>query len=135
MGNSFSMHTWQENRKKAIFYFSFVFSVSLSQSSVDTIGKLKAIGKITLFAISQGWLRSQIDQTLLSWFRSTRLIFSYLHHTIMNFQKIWKSHFRVLPTQQQCSKFQNFRLCTKKVIETQKCTQAATPLLFRQFLT
>ena len=45
------------------------------------------------------------------------------------------SYFRVLPTQQQCSKFQNFRLRTKKVIETQKSTQAATPLLFRQFLT
>ena len=45
------------------------------------------------------------------------------------------SYFRVLPTQQQCSKFQKFRLCTKKVTETQKCTQAATPILFRQFLT
>ena len=124
------MQPWPENRKKAIFYFS-KYSVSLSQSSVDIIGKLKAIGKITSFAISQGWLRmAMIGQTLLSWFCSTRLTFSYLYHAIMNFQKISKSHFRVLLTQQQCSKFQNFWLCTKNVIETRKCTQAATPLFF-----
>ena len=48
------MQTWQENRRKAIFYFS-KYSVSLSQSSVDTIGKLKAIGKIT-YIIFQGRL-------------------------------------------------------------------------------
>ena len=53
----------------------------------------------------------------------------------MNFQKISKSYLRVLRTQQQCSKFQNFRLSTKKVIETQKSTQAARPLLFYQLLT
>ena len=53
----------------------------------------------------------------------------------MNFQKISKSYLRVLRTQQQCSKCQNFKLSAKKVIETQKCTQAARPLLFYQFLT
>ena len=49
------MQTWQENWRKAIFYFS-KYSVSLSQSSVDTIRKSKAIGKITLYVISQGCL-------------------------------------------------------------------------------
>ena len=53
----------------------------------------------------------------------------------MNFQKISKSYLRVLWSQQQCSKFQNFRLSTKKVIETQKSTQVARPLLFYQLLT
>ena len=61
--------------------------------------------------------------------------FSYLYHAIMNFQKISKSYLRVLRTQQQCSKFQNFRLSTKKVIETQKCTQAARLLVLYQYLT
>ena len=51
----FHMQTWQENRRKANFYFP-KYSVSLSQGSVETIGKLKAIGKITLYVISQGWL-------------------------------------------------------------------------------
>ena len=58
---------------------------------------------------------------------------------IMNFQKILKSwnlaYLKVLWAQKQCSKFQNFRLSTKKVIETQKSTQAARPLLFYQLLT
>ena len=51
----FHMQTWQENRRKVNFYFP-KYSVSLSQSSVETIGKLKAIEKITLYVISQGWL-------------------------------------------------------------------------------
>ena len=35
-----------------------------------------------------------------------------------------------LKAQKKCSKFQNFGLSTKKVIETQKCTQAAWPAQF-----
>ena len=46
----------------------------------------------------------------------------------MDFQEISKSrnlaYPRALWAQKQCSKFQNSRLRTKNVIETQKCTQA-----------
>ena len=57
----------------------------------------------------------------------------------MDFQKISKSwnlaELIVLQAQKQCSKFQNFGLNEKKVIETESCTQAAWPPLFCQFLT
>ena len=51
----------------------------------------------------------------------------------MDFQKISKCwnllYLRVLRAQKQCSKFGKFGLSTKKVIGTQKCTQAAWPPL------
>ena len=56
----------------------------------------------------------------------------------MDFQKISKSwkivYLRDLQAQKQCIKFQNFRLSSKKVIETQKYTQAAWTPLFYWFL-
>ena len=46
------------------------------------------------------------------------------------FKKSWNLvYLRVLRAQKQCSKFQNFGLSTKKVIETKKCTLAAWPHL------
>ena len=54
-----------------------------------------------------------------------------MHHYA--FSKNFK---RVLQAQKQCSKFPNFGLSTKKVIETQKCTQDAWfPLVLSIFLT
>ena len=57
----------------------------------------------------------------------------------MDFKKICKSwnlaYLIVVQAQKHCSKFQNFGLSAKKVIETQSCTQAAWPPLFCQFLT
>ena len=84
-------------------------------------------------------MASKINWPLKSWFCSTRLIFSHLYHVFMDLQKISKSlnlaFLRVLLSQKQCSKFQNFGVSTKKFIETQKCIQAAWPPLFCQFLT
>ena len=47
----------------------------------------------------------------------------------MDSKKLSKSqnlpYFRAFWAQKKCSKFHNFGLSTKKVIETQKCNQAA----------
>ena len=63
--------------------------------------------------------------------------FKYAIMDLQNISKSWiLAYLRVLQAQKQYSKFQNFGVSTGKVIETQKCTQAARrPLLFCQFLT
>ena len=53
----------------------------------------------------------------------------------MDFQKISKfwnlARVSVLQAQKLCNKFQDFELSTKRVIETQKCNQAASALFCR----
>ena len=75
------------------------------------------------------WL---IDSPLKYWFFWLIFLSFTKHH--YGFPKIWKSwylaYLKVLQAQKKCSKFQNLGLSTKKVIETQKCTQAAWPAQF-----
>ena len=57
------MQTWQENIRKANFYFP-KYNISLYQSSVDTSGILNVIGKITLYVISRRWLTASLNFAL-----------------------------------------------------------------------
>ena len=50
------MQTQQKSISEGNFYF-LKHSISVSQSIVDTIGKIKLIGKIMLYVISHGKLR------------------------------------------------------------------------------
>ena len=80
------------------------------------------------------WVTSKI----LILFYKTDFFLTY-NAPLWIFKKISKSwnlaFLRVFWVQKQCSKFQNFELSTKKVFETQKCTQATWPPFFCQFLT
>ena len=60
----FHMQTMQENIREGNFHFPS-YSISISQSSVDTTGKLEMIGKITLHEWNrQKFLRNHLPSKM-----------------------------------------------------------------------